>query len=74
MHTNYIQNLLRIAEYVSENEEERAAVFAVLTERLVQIDAHIDKNEEDEVSNQNITKLLKIIRNRENMPIIFLVS
>ena len=65
MHTNYIQNLLRIAEYVSDNEDERAAVFAVLTERLVQIDAHIDKNEEDEVSNQNtysITKLLKIIK------------
>ena len=65
VHTNYIQNLLRIAEYVSDNEDERAAVFAVLTERLVQIDAHIDKNEEDEVSNQNtysITKLLKIIK------------
>ena len=49
-HTNYIQNVLRIAEYMSDNDDVRTAILSVLTERLVQLDAHIDKNEEDEVS------------------------
>ena len=45
-HTNYIRNILTIADYMGKGEDGgRIAVLAVLIERLVQIDAHIDKNE-----------------------------
>ena len=50
LHTNYVKNILRITEYMQSDEDARAAILSVLTERLVQLDAHIDKNEEDDVS------------------------
>ena len=34
---------------MKNDEDARTAILSVLTERLVQLDAHIDKNEEDEV-------------------------
>ena len=49
LHTNYIQNILQITEYIQSDEDARAIVLSILTERLVQLDAHIDKNDEDEV-------------------------
>ena len=50
LHTNYVKNILRITEYVHSDEDARTAILSVLTERLVQLDAHIDKNDEDDVS------------------------
>ena len=49
LHTNYIQNILRITEYIESDEDTRTVILSILTERLVQLDAHIDKNDEDEV-------------------------
>ena len=44
-HTNYVRNLLRIADYVGQTEDGgRIAILGVLTERFVLLDAQIDMN------------------------------
>ena len=55
LHTNYIQNILRITEYIQGDEDARTVILSILTERLVQLDAHIDKNDEDEVNFHSLT-------------------
>jgi len=56
LHTNYIQNILRITEYIQGDEDARTVILSILTERLVQLDAHIDKNDEDEEEVYELTE------------------
>ena len=58
LHTNYIQNILRVTEYIESDEDARTVILSILTERLVQLDAHIDKSDEDEVKLCSWSKLL----------------
>ena len=43
-----MKNILRVTEYIKSDDDARSAVLSVLIERLVQLDAHIDKNSEEE--------------------------
>ena len=62
LHTNYIQNILRITEYIEGDEDARAVILSILTERLVQLDAHIDKNDEDEVNFHSLSYLKQLAK------------
>jgi len=60
-HTNYIKNILAIADYDNQLENGgRLVILGLITERIVQLDAHIEKDSDDSVKineyeNDNIT-------------------
>ena len=59
-HTNYVRNLLQIADYVGQTEDGgRIAILGVLTERLVQLDAQIDMKSKYSESNSEESQYVK---------------
>ena len=47
-HTHYIENILKIADYAGQDEDGvRIRILNILTERLVFLDVHIDRNSND---------------------------
>ena len=69
-HTNYIKNILAIADYAIQDEGARTVILGILTERLVQLDAQVNMNDNDseddtdkhreEVNNAKSTKRLSL--------------